>query len=228
MNRAIRLRRFSKYLCREYIVKSALCVTGVFIVGLGVGTLRFADFGLDPFMCFVNGLYLVVFQPLGLDFGTGFVIFSFAMLLVVLVLDRGEIGLGTVATMTITGYVSDLAVFLLRLFPPEGNRALILRVFCMVFGILLIGAGSGIYFNTHVGVSPYDAAGLIITKKTGRQNWYRWIRIGTDTIFVVSGFLLGNIPGPGTVIMAFFTGPIFAFFRSRFLVWGKRQRIITW
>jgi uncharacterized membrane protein YczE len=95
-------------------------------------------------------------------------------------------------------------------------------------GIVLIAIGSGIYFNTDVGVSPYDGIGLIITEKTGKPNMYRWIRIGTDLICVGLGFSMGNIPGVGTLIMALFTGPLFAFFRRQILVWGKKLGIITW
>ena len=53
-----------KYLCREYYVKAILCVTGVFIIGIGVSFMRYADFGIDPYMCFMNGLHLAVFKKL--------------------------------------------------------------------------------------------------------------------------------------------------------------------
>jgi len=46
-------------------------------------------------------------------------------------------------------------------------------------------------------------------------------------VFII-GFLMGNMPGAGTVIMALFTGPLFAFFRVKILVWGKKLEIITW
>ena len=66
------------------------------------------------------------------------------------------------------------------------------------------------------------------TEKIGKPNMYRWLRIGTDLICVSLGFSMGNMPGVGTLIMALFTGPLFAFFRRRISVWGKKLRIITW
>jgi len=190
--------------------------------------MRYADFGIDPYMCFMNGLHLAVFKRFGFIFGTTFVISNLLLILVVLFSDRSKIGLGTVAAIVLTGYVSDLGVFLCNFILLEGTALFALRIVMIIFGILLIAIGSGMYFNTHVGVSPYDAIGLIITQKTGNQNMYRWIRIGTDLICIGMGFLMGNIPGAGTIIMAFFTGPLFAFFRNQILVWGKKNKIITW
>ena len=217
----------SKYLCREYFLKAILCVTGVFIIGIGVGLMRYADFGIDPYMCFMNGLYLAVFKNLGIGFGATFAISSLLMIVIVLIFDRSKIGLGTIAAIVLTGYVSDLGVFLCNFILIKGIAFFILRIGMMVFGILFVAIGSGMYFNTNVGVSPYDGIGLIITQKTGKQNMYRWIRIGTDLICVSLGFSMGNIPGAGTVIMAFFTGPLFAFFRNKISVWGKNLGIIT-
>jgi len=217
-----------KYFCREYFLKAILCVTGVVIIGIGVGCMRYADFGIDPYMCFMNGLYLAVFKKLGLSFGATFAISSSLMIVIVLIFDRSKIGLGTIAAITLTGYVSDLGVFLCNFIVIEGIALYVLRGGMMASGILLVAIGSGMYFNTHVGVSPYDGMGLIITQKTGNQNMYRWIRIGTDLICVGIGFTMGNIPGAGTLIMAFFTGPLFAFFRNRILIWGKKLKIITW
>ena len=217
-----------KYLCGKYFLKAILCVTGVCIIGIGVSCMRYADFGIDPYMCFMNGLYLAVFKNIGLSFGATFAISSFLMIVIVLIFDRSKIGLGTIAAITLTGYVSDFGLFLCHLIVIEGTALFVLRIGMMVSGILLIAIGSGMYFNTNVGVSPYDGIGLIIAERTGKKNIYRWIRIGTDLICVSMGFLMGNMPGVGTVIMAFFTGPLFAFFRNKILVWGKNLEIITW
>jgi uncharacterized membrane protein YczE len=176
----------------------------------------------------MNGLNIAIFKKLGISFGGTFAIASSLLIIIVLILDRSKIGLGTIAAIVLTGYVSDLSVFLCNFILIEGTALFILRIGMMICGILLVAFGSGMYFNTHVGVSPYDAIGLIITNKIGNQNMYRWVRIGTDIICVSLGFFMGNIPGVGTIIMAFFTGPLFAFFRGRILVWGKSLKIITW
>jgi uncharacterized membrane protein YczE len=218
----------SKYFCREYFLKAILCIKGVFIIGIGVGFMRFADFGIDPYMCFMNGLHIAIFSNFEISFGATFSISTSIMVLIVLILDRSKIGLGTIVAIVLTGYVSELGVFLCNLIMIEGTVLFVLRIGIIVFGILLVAIGSGMYFNTHVGVSPYDAIGLIITNKIGNQNIYRWVRIGTDLICVSIGFFMENMPGVVTLIMASFTGPLFAFFRNRILIWGKNLKIITW
>jgi uncharacterized membrane protein YczE len=92
-----------------------MCVTGVFIIGIGVGFMRYANFGIDPYMCFMNGLNIAIFKKIGISFGTTFAVSSSILILVVLILDRSKIGLGTIAAIVLTGYVSDLSVFLCNL-----------------------------------------------------------------------------------------------------------------
>jgi uncharacterized membrane protein YczE len=218
---------FLKYFYREYIIKTIICIIGVFIIGIGVGIMRYVDLGLDPFMCLSNGIYLTVSKPLNISFGTSFLLFTFVLVIAVFIFDRSEIGLGTVLAMSLTGYISDFGLFFCNLLLAEMTKYFIFRIFMMFFGIILISIGSGIYFNTHIGISPYDAAGIAITAKIGNEKMYRFVRIGTDIICVIGGFLMGNKPGIGTIVMAFFTGPLFNFFRNKFFVWGKNLKIIT-
>ena len=63
-----------------------------------------------------------------------------------------------------------------------------------------------------MGVSTYDAVALIISERKGWQ--FRFIRIGTDIIVTLLGTLFGTMPGIGTIITAFFMGPLIAFFRQ--------------
>ena len=219
---------YLRYLSREFLIKTLLCIFAIFIIGIGVGIMRFVDLGIDPFMCLVNGLNLTISKYININFGTTFIIFNFLVLILIFIFGRSYIGLGTVLVMLFGGYFSDFGLFLCRLFLTAEMIYFIFRIGIMIFGIIFIAIGSGIYFNTNIGVSAYDASGLIITDKINNQNLYRFVRIATDIICVLGGFFMGNRPGIGTIIMAFFTGPLFSFFRSRFLVWGKKQKIITW
>jgi len=60
-----------------------------------------------------------VFKKLGLSFGTTFAISSSLMILIVLIFDRSKIGLGTIAAIVLTGYVSDLGLFLCKFIPES-------------------------------------------------------------------------------------------------------------
>lgn len=217
-----------KFLCREFITRVVMCGIGVFFLGIGIGFLRYANLGLGPLMSLTTGIFLTIFNPLGLSFGTAYLIFCFTILLFSVIFDRTKIGLGTLINMTIPGYASDLVLFLLNINPLRGITSWLLRITAMLAGLLFMGFGSGIYLNTNIGTSSYDATALIITEKLKNPRWYRWIRICTDLVCIVGGFLMGSIPGIGTLVMALFTGPLISFMRIRVRVWGKQVRLITW
>jgi len=65
-----------------------------------------------------------------------------------------------------------------------------------------------------MGLSPYDAVGIIIAEKMKRENWFRWIRIVTDALCVVGGILTKSDVGIGTLISVLLGGPLIAFFRK--------------
>jgi uncharacterized membrane protein YczE len=205
-----------------------MCAVGVSIMGIGVALLRFSDFGLDPFMSLANGLHLSIFAPRGISFGTCYLVFCAAVLMVSVVFDRSKIGLGTVINMTLTGYVSDLFFFLLRLLPLASGVPVVLRGAGLLLGITVICFGTGIYLNTNIGTSPYDAVAWIMTERLGKPLWYRFLRIGTDILCLAIGFLLGSLPGIATLVSMALSGPLMSFFRGRVLAWGKRRGIITW
>jgi uncharacterized membrane protein YczE len=215
-----------KYLSREYLTRVCMCLVGVAIIGSGAGALRYGNFGLDPCMSLVNGLFMTILDSLGISFGTSFLLLCFVFLLAVIFFDRSKIGISTLINMVLTGYASDFFLFLLNKISVPESASFFFRLFIMLSGVVVISFGAGIYLNTNIGASPYDAVGLIIAEKLKKP--YRWIRIGTDIICTVLGFLMGSMPGIGTLIMALLTGPLITFFRIRVLVCGKRLGIIRW
>ena len=84
----------------------------------------------------------------------------------------------------------------------------------------------GIFITADLGVSTYDAIALIISY-TWEKGEFRIIRIISDFICVFIGFLLFVLKGAsfseivatigiGTIITAFFTGPLIEYFNSTF------------
>ena len=70
-----------------------------------------------------------------------------------------------------------------------------------------------LYITADLGVSTYDAISLhMADRKLGP---YRLLRIGTDLMCVVAGFLMGATVGVCTVVTAFLLGPAIAFLREK-------------
>ncbi|MBR0155798.1 MAG: hypothetical protein IJM22_06955, partial [Treponema sp.] len=102
------------------------------------------------------------------------------------------------------------------------DPSIVTRIICLVVGVVIICFGSAFYMTADLGVSTYDAVALIICN-TWKKGKFQYIRIITDlvcvilgvTLFVLAGGKVRDIPtiaGVGTIITAFFMGPLIEFF----------------
>ena len=81
----------------------------------------------------------------------------------------------------------------------------------MLIGMVICSFGLSLYQCSDLGVSPYDAASLILDKKLARIPYF-WCRIFTDGVCALICFAAGGIVGVGTLVTAFGFGPFIAAF----------------
>ena len=104
--------------------------------------------------------------------------------------------------------------------PALGVRFLILAL-----AVVIMCLASAFYFTADLGVSTYDAVALIWSEKQSRIP-FSVCRVITDLVCVLAGvalclaagFSLRRITGEvgiGTIITAFFMGPLIQFFNIR-------------
>ena len=207
-----------------------MSILGVATGAVSVGFFKLAAFGVDPFQATMSGFEKLF--PIGL--GPLYVIVNVCLLLFALIFDRHYIGLATLLNLFLTGYVTDFTYgLLLKAFP---EAALWIRILSFIFGFVVLCFASSVYMTADLGVSTYDAVALILTNKW-KLGKFKYIRIITDVICVVLGvalFLLGGgnwkgVPafaGVGTILTAFFMGPLIDFFNRKvsvpFLEKGKK------
>lgn len=183
-----------------------MAIVGVCVTGVAAGMIKLAAFGVDPYQCLCNGLHNVI----PISFGTLYMFINLATLILVFFLDKHYIGIATLINMFILGYIIDGTEQLLLLL--AGNPGIVLRVAYMIGGIVIVCFAASLYFTADLGVSTYDAIALFLTaKKVGP---FRFIRIATDCLCVLTGFVLGWKPGVGTIILAFGTGPLISLFND--------------
>ena len=192
---------------------------GVLVSGVCVGFMKVAAFGVDPFQVLVAGLD----RTIPIQFGTLYVLINVVLLLFSLVADRNNIGLATFINLFLLGYVVDFTRNTLSaLFPAPG---MVLRVGFMIFGIVALCIGSALYMTADLGVSTYDAVAIVMSKKW-KWGQFKYVRICTDLVCVLLGGLLiylgsgsfGEIVasiGVGTIVTAFFMGPLIEFFNEK-------------
>ncbi|MCR4617990.1 MAG: hypothetical protein K5669_07375 [Lachnospiraceae bacterium] len=201
---------------------------GVIICAISVGIFKIAALGVDPFQSFMAGLDALV----PISFGTLYVITNAVLLLFALIFDRHYIGIATFINLFLLGYITQFTYELLQ--KVIVNPSILVRIICLVVGVVIICFGSAFYMTADLGVSTYDAIALIICN-TWKKGKFQYVRIITDIVcvllgvglFLLSGGKIGMIPtiaGFGTIITAFFMGPLIEFFNvkiARPLLKGK-------
>lgn len=183
---------------------------GVVLIGVGIAFMRFADLGTDPFSSMVIGIASI----LGISFWYAQMGMLALLLIVVVIFNRGYIGIGTLINLVSIGFFSDTFLsFLNTLSLPQG---FVSQMILLIVGIVILCFGAALYMNSELGLASYDALGLIIEERSLGKIKFRWARIFTDSSCVAIGFILGSTIGIGTLITAFFTGPLVGYFRNVF------------
>lgn len=201
---------------KTMLTRIGMSCLGVLVCGVSVGMLRKAALGVDPFQSFMGGLNTLI----PISFGTLYIIANAVLLTFSLVMDRHKIGLATVINLTLLGYVAEYSQRLFSSLLP--GLGLLGRLVLLVVAILVMCFGAALYFNADLGVSTYDAVSLIISEKQDKVS-FKFCRIISDVVCVALGSvlcLLGGgglselsvIVGIGTIVTAFFMGPLISFF----------------
>ncbi len=189
---------------------------GVLIGAVAVGIFKIAAFGVDPFQALMSGLDRLIPIP----FGTLYMIVNAVLLLFSLVFNRHNIGIATFINLFLLGYVTQFSYELLQKLIIDPS--ILVRALCLAVGVVVLCIGAALYMTADLGVSTYDSIAITMADKW-KWGKFKYIRIGTDLGCVILGvvcFLLGGgdwsgVPafaGIGTIITAFFMGPLIEFF----------------
>jgi len=197
---------------QNFIKRLAMTLVGVLICSFSVGMFNLAAFGVDPFQCFAQGSHLLFVKYL--PYGTYYTLISLIMLVIILLWDKHYIGIATFINMFLTGFIVDYSYQLLIAVFPEVN--LWQKIVMLAAAIIIMCFGSALYYTADLGVSVYDAISLILAKRRivifNYTPPFKWIRVFNDVVCVALGTAFGKMPGFGTVITAFFMGPLISFF----------------
>lgn len=192
---------------------------GVVICAISVGIFKIAALGVDPFQSLMAGLDKLIPIP----FGTLYVIVNVLLLTFSLIADRKNIGIATFINLFLLGYITQFTYEFLQTLIV--NPSMIVRFACLIIAIVIICFGSAFYMTANLGVSTYDAVAIVFSSKW-KIGKFQYVRIFTDVVCVVLGaviFVIGGgqikeiptIVGIGTIITAFFMGPLIEFFNVK-------------
>lgn len=201
---------------KTFVKRIFMSLFGVVICAVSVGLFKHAALGVDPFQSFMAGMDKLI----PISFGTLYVIVNVVLLSFSLIFYRKNIGLATFINMFLLGYITEWAWKLFGTLLPDPS--MVMRFVYLVIAVIVMCFGSAFYMTAELGVSTYDAVAITMVEKW-KLGKFKFIRIATDLVCVIAGcglFLLAGgtwadiptIAGVGTIITAFFMGPLIDLF----------------
>ena len=194
---------------RETLFRLLILFIGLIIAHLGVTLFLLADLGADPFNVLIQGLrHLVMKTGLSPTHGTVHMCVCFLIVIVLIIVDRKYVKLGTLVCMFCGGPIIDFFTFVLQGLGIS-QAGIVVKILVLVLGCGILASGMSLVIRSDAGTGPNDLVAVVISEKS---NWrFGIVRIATDVLFVLIGFLLGGKFGVGTVICAFLVGPVAEF-----------------
>lgn len=169
---------------------------GLALYGISLGLMVRANFGLDPWDVFHQGLS----NRTGISLGM-MVNLVGALVLLLWIPIRQRPGIGTIANVFLIGTFADISLWLI---PPINSWPLATAM--LVGGVFLNGVATGAYIGAGLGPGPRDGLMTGLVKRTGGS--VRVIRTSIEVAVLALGWLLGGTVGLGTVLYAVAIGPI--------------------
>lgn len=197
----------------------------IFALGITI-TIKVQHLGLHPWDVLSVGLY----EKFGLSIGSWNIIVGILLVSVSLILDRTYVRVGTLFNVILIGSLIDLYLWLDFLPNPTYTW---LDSITIIIGIVLMGIGGGIYNGAGIGSGPRDGFMLSISDKTGIS--IGKVRIITETLVLVIGWIIGGPVFIFTFIFTFIQSPIFQYVYLRLVKYleeielkhkGKRSKAI--
>lgn len=184
------------------ILKDACVIEiGLMISSLGTSLFYSADLGSSAMATFCDGLHLLI----NTSYGNANTIANAVLLVVLLIMDRKYIGIGTILCVFTIGPWVNLFMSILSPLAFEQTN-MVIRILLTIAGASLMGVGLGIYMAVNRGFGALEGIVKYLCKKFRFE--VKTVKIFQDAILVIGGILLGAQWGIGTIVGIFLCGPV--------------------
>jgi len=171
-----------------------ILIFGLTLFGIGEAFLVITSLGNSPWVVLSEGISL----NSNLNIGQATFFVSLVVLFLWIPLKQKP-GFGTLANIVVIAAAIELGLLII----PEVNN-LALKVFYVLFGILLVGIGSALYITCGLGTGPRDGLMTGLHYRTGVR--VGRVRLGIEVVALTTGALLGGSLGVGTALFALLIG----------------------
>lgn len=188
---------------KQKLVFIIVAVIGVALTGFGIAFNSAAALGNDAVAILYDGIRTAC--GLSIDkLGVVTNIVNVTVFVIVLILSRKYINIGTFIYTLPMGLFVSLGSKIYALIIPSDT--MLCRIIGAVLGCSMLFIGIGTFIAADIGFDPFTGIVMIIKDKIKSQ--YRTAKIISDVISIATGFILGGMAGPVTVVAAFAGGPV--------------------
>lgn len=191
----------------DFIVDSFNIILGLCLAGLGTALTYLSGLGSSPIATLSEGISIVF----AITKGSGNILINLILLIIVFVLSRKYISLGTFYTVFLIGFFTD---FWLSLFKTDELPQIYgMNIILCVFGLIILSFGLSQYVSTNRGLGPLEAVTEIISVKYSKN--YGISRMFIDGIILLIGILMGGTIGVGSVLNLLLVGRLMGYFLKK-------------
>lgn len=191
--------------------KLLLAVVGIIFVGTGVAFNAAAALGNDAVGIIYDGIRSTAnLTPEQLGVASNMV--NISLMVVVLLLNRHYINIGTFIYILPYGFVVDMGGRLYRSVVDTAMQTLPVQILGAAIGCSVLYLGVAMFITADIGLDPFTGMVMVINDKIKKQ--YSTTKIGFDIFCIALGTLLGGKLGVITVVTAFLAGPLIGWFAS--------------
>lgn len=188
-----------------FIFRLFIFCCGSFLLGFGIAYFIKAKYGSDAMSSFVQGLN----YQIPLSQGIWNAIVSYVMVFMAFLIDKKQVGFGTIIYPFICSYAINCGISLIS--SPGSN---IIAIKYLLLGVFFMAAAIAITVKSNCGKSPYDAIIFAVMNRLNlKYNAVRWIM---DISMLVIGVLLGGTFGVGTIFILLVIGNLAMLFMNCF------------
>lgn len=188
---------------RINVKKVLVTLAGILLIGTAVAFNAGANLGNDPVGIFYDGIRCVLsLEPSQL--GTASNVVNILLILLLLVIGRHYVNIGTVIYIIPYGFCVSIGSFLYSLIFT--SEALMVRILASVIGCTILCLGVAVFIVADIGLDPMTGVTMVIKDKLGWDyKKAKWLFDGTLTVI---GFLCGGKFGVITIITILVCGPV--------------------
>lgn len=194
---------------KDFFIRALVSIVGITLISLGAALSESMSMGLDPFTALNTGAS----ELMGFSLGNFQLVVNLIILVIIFLIDRSQLGWGTIFNMVLVGYQIEFFTGLLENTLAPDDLSMIVKLLITFGAIAIFTFGVAVYKDAKLGVSPYDAIAPVISDKTGWR--YRYARIAQDILVVAGAFFLSGPIGITTFITGFVAGPFIEFFSDK-------------